>query len=246
MAYPRRTKQSRPYKRKRTTKTSKPYAKISNGGVGGAAQDMVPRPMPPPMEVKTFDIDVKSSTPPAPPLSPKGFFLCDTTNTSIGVSFLGGIGNGNLSSQRIGRQIRVVGLCLRGFVYTPPPTGSLEGTPWVMDFIWDKQPNGTSPLTSQIYAEANSTILKSFTNLPNPDFVKRFSFLKRLQSSGRVGIPSAQQLVDATIKTNRVVSYDNAIASATSVEQNALYISFGTDRADSTFVGTLRVMYVDA
>lgn len=231
-------------------KSSKPYARISNGGVGGAAQSMVPRPMPPPAEVKTFDIDVKNTIPASP--NNKGFFFCDTTNISIGVSFLGGIAPGTGAFNRIGRQIRVVGLVFRGVQTVPytfnqtAPGTSADPTPAVIDFIWDKAPNGTAPLTSQIYAEANSTILKSFTNLPNPDFVKRFSFIKRIQTSRNAGTLSARQLIDATIKTNKLVSYDNALAAGTSVEQNALYISYGTDVAGSTLVGTLRVLYVDA
>lgn len=245
MAYPRRARNDRPYKRKRTTKTSKPYAKISNGGVGGAAQAMVPRPMPPPMEVKTFDCDVKQNIP-ATGVA-KGFYLMSTTNTLIGSSFLAGIGSGAEPDQRVGRTIRVVGVCLRGLVSTPVVvSGDASGFPWVIDFIWDKQTNGAVATTAQIYAEANSTVGKSYTNLPNSNFVKRFSFFKRLQSSGSAGTLSALQLIDATIKTNKVVSYDNVIVNATSVEQNALYISFGTDQAGSTFVGTLRIMYVDA
>ena len=224
-----------PYKKK---KSSKPYARISNGGVGGAAHEMVPRPMPPAQEVKTFNIDVNGVS----PLN-GGFTTMYSAAVNINACFLGGIVPGADPTQRIGRQIRVVGLVLRGIVACPNGTNPQEGVPYTIDMLWDKQPNGfiATPLT--IYDQSPSA---SIINLPNANFVKRFSFVKRIQNTGRAGIPTARQIIDATIKTNKLVSYDNAAANANSVEQNSFLISWCSDVAASTFSGTLRIMYVDA
>lgn len=224
-----------PYKKKRS---SKPYARISNGGVGGAAHEMVPRPMPPAQEVKTFNIDVNGVSP-----SGGGFTTMYSSATAINAAFLGGIIPGAGPTERIGRQIRVVGLVLRGFIVCPNAIYPNEGVPYTIDMLWDKQPNGfiATPLT--IYDQSPSA---SIINLPNANFTKRFSFVKRIQMSGRAGIPTARQLIDATIRTNKLVSYDNAAANASSVEQNSFLISWCSDVVASTFSGVLRVMYVDA
>lgn len=240
MAYPRK-QNGRPYKRRRTTKnyaSSKPYARISNGGVGGAANQMVPKPMPPPQEVKTYDIDVAGTA------SGTGFTLMSSA-AGIGPCFMAGITPGANSNQRVGRQIRVVGTCLRGVFDSK--TLVPEGFASTIDIFWDKQANGVAPTSAALMPVvydfgAGSSII----NLPNSNFVKRFSFVKRLQVSGRAGIPTALQLIDATIKMNKLVIYDSATASATSVEQNSLLLSIASVGAGSTFVGTLRIMFVDA
>lgn len=236
MAQPRK---QRPYKRRRTTKTSRPYARISNGGVGGAAQQMVPRPMPPPQEVKTFDIDVNGTA------TGSGFTPMGSANVSIGACFLAGITPGANPNQRVGRQIRVVGVCLRGVLSSQGSSAFDSGLASCIDMVWDKQANGIAVPTNITAVVYDETAGSSIINLPNANFVKRFSFIKRIQDS-RATIPTARRIIDATIKTSRLVNYDAATANATSVEQNSLLLFIASLQAGSTFVGTLRIMFVDA
>jgi len=195
--------------------------------------------MPPPQEVKTYDVDFAGQTP-----NPAIWVLCSSANVNIGASFVSGISPGTGSDGRIGRQIRVVGVVLRG-VLIATVSGGVDGVCSCIDVIWDKQPNGAVPLVNSIYdpAGAASATMKS---LPNANFSKRFTFAKRLQVSGRAGIPTAEQIIDATIKCNRLVSFDSVAQNAASVETNALWISFVTNRVNSTVSGTVRFLYVDA
>jgi len=244
MAYPRRqyqnSKRKRNYRTSRSTKMSQPRAKISQNGVGGAANSMVPRPMPPPQEVKTFDIDFAGTMATTPI-----WVLCSSANVNIGASFVSGIIPGSNQNNRIGRQIRVVGVVLRGLLTIQVGAAGSEGGVSTMDVIWDRQPNGAVPTINTIYdpAGAANAVLK---NLPNADFSKRFTFAKRLQVSGRAGTPTASQIIDASIKCNRLVSYDSVAANAASVEQNSLLISYVATQAASSVSGVVRFLYVDA
>jgi len=247
MAYPRRqyqnSKRKRPSRTYRSYKASQPRAKISNGGVGGAANSMMPKPMPPPQEVKTQD-EALSFNAAGAAVSGFNFVLSTRTVGAAQQSPLSSIVPGTGPNQRIGRQIRVVGIVLRGVVNSATNIGGVnEGDAWTMDMIWDKQPNQALPTIAQVYDTGPGL---SVVNLPNANFVKRFSFAKRIQTSGRAGIPTAQTIVDCTIKTNRLVSYVSNLATTLDLEVNNLLFTLASTDPNVQFTGVVRMLYVDA
>lgn len=228
----------KPYRKKRSSSV-----KLSQGGVAGAANQMIPRQIAYPGEVKTFDTNLSGSLPASATL-PWQLLWPNTTVITGQETILGQIVPGTSAFTRVGRQIRVVGIIIRGQMTTP--TGSSfpnEGAPSAMDVIWDKQPNGAHPTIPNIY---NASVVNSMSSLPNADFAKRFTFVKRLQISGRAGIPTATQIYDFSIKTNKLVNYDGAESLASAVETNNLLVTFSSLAASTKFLGTIRILYVDA
>lgn len=245
-------KRQRPYNYYKKAYARKPYLKkpkaiISKGGVGGGANQMVPRAMPPPMEVKTYDIGISATTSAHEGTLPPFISVLPSGNDSI----VSGIIPGVSAFTRIGRQIRVVGIVFRAVITAdatdppvpPAPPVYIDGTPTTLDLIWDKQANGAVPLLSQIY---NLSAANNISVLPNADFAKRFDFIKRVQTSGRAGIPTALQLVDLSIKTNRLVNFDAAALGVGSVETNNLLLMFSSCAVGSSITGNIRILYVDA
>jgi len=246
MAYPRRqyqnSKRKRPSRTYRSSKASQPRAKISNGGVGGAANSMIPRPMPPPQEVKTQDEALSYIGAAGTPGF--NFILSTRTVGAAKQSPLSSILPGTGSNQRIGRQVRIVGIVVRGILNSATNVGAAnEGDAWSMDVIWDKQPNGALPLTTEVYDNGPGP---SIVNLPNANFAKRFTFVKRVQVSGRAGIPTAQAIVDCTIKTNKLVSFDSSFGTTADIETNNLLFTVASTDPNPTFIGVVRMLYVDA
>lgn len=232
--YRKRKAPQAPYRRRRD---SKPNARISQNGVGGAANSMTPKPMPPAQEVKTYDVSLSGTA-----NSISGFAhilnLAATPQSPIA-----GIRVGAASSQRIGRQIRVVGVVLRGVINSSNQV-TTEGEPYTMDVIWDSQSNGVLAPTNIIYDVAGGA--GSIVNLPNANYAKRFTFIKRLELNGRAGIPTAQSIVNCTIKTNRLVNFDSDTGLTNDVEKNNLLLTFASVDPTATFTGVVRFLYVDA
>lgn len=201
---------------------------------------MTPKPMPPPLEVKTYDIACNGTA-----LSASGFSHILTTVPAGGTqqSPIAGIQTGPNSNARIGRQIRVVGIVLRGLINSSNQV-TTEGEPYTMDVIWDSQSNGVLAPTNVIYDVAGGP--GAVINLPNANYAKRFTFIKRLEVTGRAGIPTAVSIVNCTIKTNRLVNFDASTGNTSDVEKNNLLLTFASVDPTATFTGVVRFLYVDA
>jgi len=204
---------------------------------------MTPKPMPPPQEVKTYDTPIVGTTAGA------GFveILTQVSPPLAAQSPISGIVVGAGSNQRVGRQIRVVGIVLRGVIASLSAVAT-EGLPYTMDIIWDSQSNGALPTLASIY-DFRGTAGGNIDNLPNPNFAKRFTFAKRIETTGRAGIPTAKTIVNCSIKTNRLVNFDNSAGVTQDVEKNNLLLTFAstaTLAVPATFTGVIRFLYVDA
>lgn len=201
---------------------------------------MTPKPMPPAQEVKTYDVAVNGTA-----QSSSGFAHILTTVTSPAVpqSPISGIRVGASFNARIGRQIRVVGIVVRGLINSSNQV-TTEGEPYTMDVIWDSQANGVLAPTNVLYDVAGGP--GAVINLPNANYAKRFTFIKRLEVTGRAGIPTAVSIVNCTIKTNRLVCFDSDTGLTNDVEKNNLLLTFASVDPTATFTGVVRFLYVDA
>lgn len=201
-------------------------AVISQGGVGGGSNTMTSG-VPPPPELKTWDIPITFSS---------GVLAGDWAVISPS-SILSGIIQGNGPSARIGRKIRVVGVVIRSEITTSVASGG--PAPWTMDILWDKQPNGVQALNGQIYTSNVSEAL------PNANYLQRFQFVKRLHMPA--GQTNDTSQIDCTLKCNKLISFDGTTGNVSDVEQNQLLITascVGTGPFTSN--GIIRVIFVDA
>jgi hypothetical protein len=159
-------KRKRRFSRKATYKR-RPRASLVEGGVNGGHAVMIPNVLPPVQEVKYKErVTLTGSTVPAN----AGFTIIDS-------SVLQSIVQGTGTSDRIGRNIRVVGVVVRALVNSDIVTGSGDlYSPVCMDLVWDNQCNGVNAVVADIYSAPTLG-----HTLPNPLFDNRFKFSKRVQ-----------------------------------------------------------------
>lgn len=227
-----------PYRTNRSnllSKFRKPYAKkrklsrsvtISEGGVGGALAIMRPAPLPPPQEIKYFD-----ST---------GSGVIGTPLWSIiSSASVHGITIGGGPSQRIGKNIRVVGLVFRATVQTDvaiPAAGT--AVPFTMDFILDRQCNGLLATAAEMYSTSTGN------SLPNPLYDTRFKFLKRVANKNP-NSPYTQ--VDFNIKMNELFEFKDTSGTIADLSTKNIYVSYVSPADAASGVNYyMRVLYVDA
>lgn len=217
----------KPYSKTRMFAVRKARAYVSQARIGGAAMRMSGG-LPPPPEVKTYDTVVAATT------VNGDWFRYSPEST------LAGILPGNTSSGRVGRKIRVVGIVVRLEVTTQ---GVNPVTPWTFDMLWDKQPNGASPnlAAGSLNSPYSGT---GRTSLPNPNFTQRYSFIRRIQSSPDASV--SFQTLDATIKCDKIVSFDGNAGTMADLEQNNFLLLGSTSGAGLIVQGNIRVLYVDA
>lgn len=214
---------------------SKPKATLSSGGANGAVQRMSAG-FQQPQEIKSHDIAITTSAGVSPYAPGTGNWNLMSTNS------IQSIIQGTAGDERIGRNIRVVGIVMRMTINTSPilTESPIEGQPWTIDCIWDKQPNGATPAITTIYSNGDRN------GLPNPNFQKRFSFFKRLSLSGTQGVPTGLQIVDRMIKCNKLISYDASDGTISNIETNNLLITMCTVDPAPSVSGYVRILYVDA
>ena len=190
---------------------------------------MVPNILPPVQEVKYRD--QASGVPVATASS--GF-------TIINGSILPAIVPGSGASNRIGRNIRVVGVVVRALINSEITvgTGALY-SPVTMDLLWDNQCNGAVATVAQIY-----TTPINGTTLPNPLNDSRFKFVKRTQ----IKQPQCpNNIIDFTYNCNKVIEYSGDANDILSLSKCNLYLTLSTPAdASATIDYTMRVLYVDA
>jgi len=220
-------KRKRRYSRK-PTYTKRPKASLTEGGVNGGHAVMVPNILPPVQEVKFFDN--AALTPVV--LASAGFTIVNgTTLTSI----VPGTG----ASNRIGRNIRVVGVVVRALTNSEPTIGGGLYSPVTLDLVWDNQCNGSVATVAQIYSQPLSGC-----TLPNPLFDNRFKFAKRVQITRPNG---ALNLIDYSYTCNKLVEYQGDANSIASLSKCNLYLIMSSPGdASATIEYSIRVLYVDA
>jgi hypothetical protein len=215
----RERKVKRLIKRAKSTRTS---VNITQGGVPGA-NAYVPRSLyAAPPELKYFDINLSTGT---------GTSWQILSNQSL-CSIVQGTG----ASQRIGRKIRVKGVVFRGTSTLGVSTNN-AWNPYTIDFIWDKQCNGASPVIGSIYVNGAAQ------NLPNPENDERFVWQKRYAKND----PNSNfQLIDTSFKCNKLITYDGSTGSLTDLTSTNLLVTYVCPfDADPTLVAVLRILFID-
>lgn len=208
----------------------KPRQTIAQAGVGGAKLSMKAG-FQQPTEVKSYYTSFTSA--PA-----TGNWAVITPSTLVS-----GIVQGTGGNNRIGRNIRMVGISIRISANTGLGLGTTEdyiGQPYTVDVVLDKRPNGVQATVDQIYALATDR-----TTLPNANFVDRFTWLRRVEMQSQNARFST---INITRKLNHVVNFEGTPNTGTITDletNNILICSSGVDTTPN-FTGTVCIMYVDA
>jgi len=216
------------YKRKRVS-AGYPFKRpklgkaiVSQGGVGGGVQRMTAG-LPPPPEIKTKDSIVAAT------VAANGDWTVVSPN-----NILSSITQGAAPEQRVGRKIRVVGVVFRLDI-----SAAIAASPYTLDMLWDKQPNGAQAAVTNIYTGASSE------QLPNSNFTERFQFVKRWKMNP--GSNALSDQLDYSMKCNKVVSYDGNTGLIGDIEINQLLLTLcSTTTTVHNIAGIVRILYVDA
>jgi len=204
------------------------------GGVNGGHAVMVPNILPPVQEVKYKDFVTTTS-----PGTPIG-----NSFTFVNSTLLAGIQQGTGPSDRIGRNIRVVGVVVRALMNTEVTvgTGGIYA-PCTLDLVWDNQFNGVNPNVTDIYLTGPGNIVYAHS-LPNPLFDNRFKFAKRLQIKQPQG---SLNLIDFSYTCNKLVEYKASTGVVTDLSKcNLLLTACSPGDTTSAIEYSMRILYVDA
>lgn len=141
-------------------------------------------------------------------------YACDTTGTITLIPDL--IARGTGESERIGSQIILTSVWIRGRFVANAATTLTEGTAYL---VWDRTPNKALPAITDILNSANSN------SFPKDSGRRRFKILKRLNAeiAGNSTTPTTGleiQDVEEYIKLPKgcVVEYDDTIATTGAIE----------------------------
>lgn len=186
--------------------------------------------LPRPQEVKYCDINSTDGT-----LDPSKWTQPSTGGGNwhlLSTNSVGAITQGGGNSQRLGREIRVVGIVYRMNVFTATSAG-----PSTIDFVWDSQCNNLPPGNVDIIYNNVSR-----TALSNPLHEERFTFLKRLETRD----PQNQNVtLSGMIKCNKQITYSGNTGFTNSVVTNNLVVTCSAQTIP-TITGSYRILYVDA
>jgi len=219
-------------KRKRLTKAemarkaypSQARGVVSQAGVPGAKAQMT-MGIQPKQEMKTLDVSISHN-----PLTGDWSYPSSAGLASI----RSGAGNGF----RVGRSIRLMGVCVRATVNTPfAATSPIIGQPYSMHLIKDTQCNGNVPGTSTVYQTTNRN------SLPNTLYLQRFQWLHSVERQGQ---QTANSMVSFTYNCNILINYDLDNGLISDVERNNILLAFSADTSTPTINGVIRFNYVDA
>lgn len=206
-----------------------PKSVISQVGVAGAVSRMTAGPQQP-QEIKQVEINTIIDT----PLTGNWHYLNATS------ALLSQVRVGAAANQRVGKKIRVVGIMLRGTANTADPSvggSGIGNEPFCIDMIWDTQCNGAQANLAAVY----STV--AFESLPNVLYQDRFRWIKRYNHAGGNGATTA---VNMTAKCNKLIEYIQDTGAVVDLMKTNLLVTFATSDTNPTFIGTLRILYVDA
>ena len=192
---------------------------------------MVPNILPPVQEVKFSN--VSSGGPVTTPNA--GFNIINgTALTSI-------VAGTSAQNNRIGRNIRVVGVVVRALINTEVTIGSQLSSPYTLDLVWDDQCNGAVATVAEIYSNPTSGV-----SLPNPLFDKRFKFAKRVKNNNP---QNPLMVVDYSYNCNKLIEYKSSTGTGVIADltNTNLYLIMSTPGDASAQIDyQMRVLYVDA
>jgi len=163
---------------------------------------------------------------------------------NIGDPFmLSGIRQGTSPNERVGRKIKVIGILFRIAF-----EGAAPG-PWTFDLVRDKQCNGVTATTAQVYTDPNF-----YGTLPNPFEETRFQFLKRAENlnPAQMNFNAGTSVCGISYqkKVQMVVEYaaNSGAVSDLSSDNLMLYACTANPTGVITPVGKgfIRVLYTDA
>lgn len=209
----------------------KPRFLLSQGGVPSARNAALGTMSYPP-EVKYLDVGTNL-------VSGSNWQYLNTTACSL-------VGQGTGPTQRIGRQIRLVGVSYR---FTVACELSSDPAAYAMDFIMDKQPSGAAtppPINVQSGGLQSNAIYtgEQMYNLPNILGTDRYQFMKRVERKS----PNTRFNVESgLLKMNKLVTYDASTLSISDLVSNNLLVTFSAlPGALASVAGVVRLLYVDA
>lgn len=173
-------------------------------------------------------------------------FTAIVVSTTPIVTLLNGLSQGTTASTRIGRQILMKSIELRGHFQADSAT---TFTPVRCACVLDRQPNGAAPAFTDIYDAATPTALRNISNK------KRFKVLFDsgvLAVTGNSSAPNDNSLIpyEHYRKIKIPVQYNSGNAGTVAdIATNSLFMVFiggtASGTADAGFTGSLRVRYED-
>lgn len=168
--------------------------------------------------------------------------VADTTGT---VQLVNGVAVGTDFTDRIGRKIILKSVDIIGHVF--PVDASTSDCLCRMMLVYDKQPNGATPALAA-FINGDST---SHLNLNNRDrFVVLSNWMEAIGSFAAtpVGSPTTHK-VQIHRKINMETLFSGTTNAVASISTGALWVVTVGDQAANvggTFVGTVRVRFIDA
>lgn len=222
------------YRKKSLKRKASSKVSLRQGGVNGAHAVMRPAPMPPPSEIKYYDWT--GTVVPAT----SGWYNINSVLVNPPALTVKGIQNirvGAGPSDRIGRNIRIVGIVMRGIANTDVGLGTIY-SPYTIDALWDNQCNGALATVAEIYTTPSGL------SPANPLTDKRFQFIKRVNALDR---SHATTMFDYSVKCNKVIEYKSDTGDVKDLSSNNLIFTMcAPSDAAPQLDFYCRVLYVDA
>lgn len=180
-----------------------------------------------------------------PPTETKNLVAALAPNVNTGGNLLlcNAIAKGTTDTTRVGNEVIVKSIRVRGFASVTPGTGVDQLHRYLV--VWDVAPSGASPAILDIL---NAVNVYSFINEDNAwRFRILFDETVALNSTAESG--SIHEL-DRTLKVNRKIHFnDNSLGDIRDIQSGALFfIAIGTSAAGATagtFTGNSLVEYID-
>nr|WAE42742.1 MAG: capsid protein [Cressdnaviricota sp.] len=167
-------------------------------------------------------------------------------NTQNSGQILVGMPQGTDVGQRIGRKIYAKSIYIKGTIQFVPGTGTV-GTDFArLWLVWDKQANGTSPSSTDVWS--NNVIGKEMVNLDNNE---RFRILKceTVEFQAAAGVSGAYdsqvKTIDWYMKLAMEVPMNSTAGAIGEFKSNNLVLFFGSLNNLCTFTGASRLRYYD-
>lgn len=184
-------------------------------------------------------------TPRQPPTETKNIVVALAPNVDSGGSLLlcNSILKGTSDTARVGNEVIVKSVRLRGFAAVTPATGVDQLHRYML--VWDVAPNGASPNITDVVNAINTY---SFIN-ENNAWRFRILFDQTVPLSASAESGSIVEF-DRTVKVNRKIHFnDNALGDIRDIQSGAIFfIAIGTSAAGATagtFTGNSLVEYID-
>lgn len=223
---------------KRTTATPskrvrRTYAKSGKSvGYAGSGSKYTPA------EIKFYDSTFGAVGIPAGPAS-----IIDPTVVS-------GIVNGTGPSDRIGRRIKVIKVDFSFTIVLNGAAALLNSDAVRYDMWLDRQCNGLSPTSTELYTAAATSGTTQFPNLFNEKRFKRlYTNVHQFNPQSSIGAASANvgMKIEGSFAPNCIIEFDASTGAVSDLTSNNLFQCWSSDSGFCVVnTGFTRVHYVDA